>query len=158
MFYVLFRYLIGAFTLIVAVTTAMILLVYQDASVVEDFRQRENFYALIKMHFVICNGLAMVCLASVTPLVTQGEETLKMNTPLSHPGLFGLVLLCLFTIGLHIITEHQIINNVHPFYTTQVGNQIPQNAMIAVISTIVYLVGFWSTKIRAEHNTQDHKQ
>lgn len=149
MFYILFRYLIGAFVLMVMGTSGIIYLVYESSPYVSDFAQREAFKALIKLHFLMCSLLAIVCLGSVVPPFTDGTETLKMNTPLFHPGLMGLLVLTGCTTWIQQDTLHRTAEQTHMFYTTMVSENIDISVMIAFSACIVYFFGFWANKTLA---------
>ena len=145
MLYLFYRYIIGLNAFFVVAISLALVIFFSNPDQYSAIGQTQNFGPLLTLLHIFTVLLALFAILFTHPFITDGEETLAMNTPVSHASIQGNVVLMITMAFLQLSATKWHVE----FFTSEIVNATAFILRIAIASTITSCIGFYAVRHRA---------
>lgn len=145
MLYQLYRYLIGLSALSVMAVTLYMCVFFTNPYMFSSTGLNQTFAPLMTMTNLFSMILATISVLFIHPFVTDGDETLSMETPISHASIQGNIILIASMAMIQICARDSGLT----YYEQQAIIATAFVLKIALISIMTTVVAFYTIRHRS---------
>jgi hypothetical protein len=140
------RYFIGICALSFLVASTIIFLPIYNPEEFAELIDYRRFLPMLDIFLISASFLSALCILSVHPFITNGEETIRMSSPIEHPGLHGIIILTVVagSIYYYISTLTEV-----SWQAERVRETCEYLFYISGASTAALLIGFYSIRAKS---------
>lgn len=147
MFFLLQRYIIGLSGIFYLAMAVAVFAPVFAPGYYQGLERPDTFLPLLHLFQVAGAVLACAAVLSVQPIITDGQETQGMHTPLAHPGLHAVLLLAIAALPLLAISAPQ---PERFWQAEQLADSCKHLLRSGAAAAVVVWVGFYPLKWRAQ--------
>ena len=159
MLYFTHRYLLGIAALaFLAITAATFLPLFNPEKYVS-LSNPNTFVPILDMFIITTAAVTILAITSVLPFITDGKETLYMETPIAHPGMQANLLIILTLGSLYFYMTTYLTNTPLPEW--QVERRVEACLFliyVSLVSSFAITIAFYSMKSKSKEHIILKKQ
>lgn len=145
MLYQFYRYIIGLCATFVVAISLLLVIFFSDPGGFAAIGKTHTFGPILTLLYIFAILLAVVTILFTHPFITDGDETLQMQTPISHAAVQGNIVLIMSMSFLQISATESSIN----FFSEQVVEATAYILKIGIASLLTSCAGFYAIRYRA---------
>lgn len=145
MLYQYYKYIIALFAAIVVASTGYLATYFTEGSDLSGVVQSGSFAPTLKLLYLSAIALAITTILFTHPFITDGDETLGMETPVRHACVQGNIVLISCMVLLQVIALQGHV----PYFSNVIVLATAFILKIGLISLAASCIGFYAIKHRA---------
>jgi len=146
MLYFLYRYIVGLCATFVIGITLLLIIFLSDPTGFAAIGKTQTFEPVMTLLYIFSVLLCVISILFTHPFITDGEETVTMETPVAHAAVQGDIVLIIAMSLLQLAA----IDARMDFFSKEIVDATAYILKIAVVSILTSSAGFYAIKYRAK--------